>query len=45
VTEGSGDVCCEIVPLEGTPRWVQPDLCLHVLGTDEDGAVALPYGR
>jgi len=31
--------------LVGTPSWVQHDSCLQVLGTDEDGAVALRYGR
>ena len=30
--------------LVGTPSWVEPDFCLQVLGTDKDGAVALPYG-
>ena len=45
MTEGSGEVCCDLVPLVGTPSWVQPDSCLQVLGTDEDGAVALPYVR
>jgi len=32
-------------PLVGTPSWVEPDSCLQVLGTDEDGAVALTYGQ
>ena len=31
--------------LVGTPSWVEPISCLPVLGTDEDGAVALPCGR
>ena len=30
-------------PLVGTPSLVEPDSRLQVLGTDEDGAVALPY--
>ena len=45
MTEGSGEVSCDIAPLVGTPSWVQPDFCLQVLRTKEDGAVALPYGR
>ena len=28
--EGSGEVCCEIAPLVGTPSWFQPDSCLQV---------------
>ena len=32
-------------PLVGTPSGVEPDSCLQALGTEEDGAVALPYVR
>jgi hypothetical protein len=32
-------------PLTGTPSWVKPNYCLQVLGTDKDGAVALPRGQ
>ena len=45
MTEGSCEVSCDIAPLVGTPSWVQPDSCLQVLGTDEDGAIAFPYVR
>jgi hypothetical protein len=32
-------------PLVDTPSWAAPDSFLQVLGTDKDGAVALPNGQ
>jgi len=32
-------------PLVGNTSWFEPGSCLQVLSNDEDGDVALPYGR
>jgi len=45
VTEGSGEVSCDISPLAALRAGFNMLFFLQVLGNDEDGAVALPYVR